>query len=151
MPPGAFTNGRAAYLYRGVKLTDPAVARMLSQGVLRDRGFIAVSRRRAVAEEFGDVVLRIDVFGIPRGTPWLWFSDAPSTVRQHREYNRSEYRQQAEVLLPPGVVRIKGGLRRDGTRLLADAVYMPDDAYAPRQRRRGAPANWNTYPLPPLF
>lgn len=152
MPPGQFVQGQPPYLYRGIPL---AVWRGMRKGMYRDKGFIATTRDVKIAASFGEVVFRIHVFsGVPRGTPWLWFTDADDRVRQHRNYFRSQFPKENEVLLPPGQLRAVGPPRKvvhGRTITLVDAVYTPAKAYAFQPRRKGAPANWNAYKLPNLF
>lgn len=161
MPPGSeFTNGRSRYLYRGIR-DRPAglVSDALKTGVYRESGYVATSRSRDVGKKFSQgpgpqdegLVFRIDVFrGIPRGTPWAWYSGAGTAVAQHRNFQRGVAGEK-EVLLPPGELRVVGRPFDDNGALTVDAVYVPDPKYAFKPRRRGSAADGDGYSLPSLF
>jgi len=163
MPPGEFVQGQEPVLYRGiVSWGKDTIRNILEKGVYVNNGYIAVTRDPNVATRFaakratandvtGGLVFKIDArTGIPRGTPWIWYSSAPRRIQQHRNFNRSTYHAEKEVLLPPGRLLIKGAPRQ-WTRgaLVVNAEYVPANGYQ-LTRRKGAPRN-DDYRLPPLF
>jgi len=110
MPPGQFVNGRQKYLFRGLyKDGEYDLEKVLRDGYIEDRGYIAFSRDRELAEYYSQagwrgskrkdgIVILVDPFtDIPRGTPWLWFDK-----RTQNSYVMSHVPDEAEVLLPPG-------------------------------------------------
>ena len=154
MPPGEFTDGKSRYLYRGISgWSKQSIDGVLSQGKYADKGYIATSRSQKIGMGFskGGLVFRINVFtGIPRGTPWTWFSGMGTKVRQHRNFQQG-LAAEKEVLLPPGELRIVGKPFEEDETKIVDAVYVPDKGYSFRQRRKGLAEDWNSHKLPALF
>ena len=118
------------YLFRGIH-SEPA-ARLLETGKLNDPGFIAFSRSQYQAEGFinskkGGVVVRIDVRALPRGIPWVWFSNFNENsddmdLNSRRRIPRSSAPHEQEVLLPPGKL-VLGNILYKKT---YEAVYVPN-------------------------
>lgn len=152
MPPGQFVNGRQKYLFRGMHASsyfDPDKA--LRDGYIEERGYIAVTRSRDVADDFASksergMVLLIDPFvDIPRGTPWLWFGE-----ETRNSYVESTMWDEHEVLLPPGRLVLYGPAKwsKDNTTVEMRARYAP---FAPpttttTTSKRARSANSNKQP-----
>jgi hypothetical protein len=138
MPPGQFVNGRQKYLYRGMHASSYFdLNRALRDGQVVERGFIAVTRDKKIAEDFAKkgergIMVRIDPFqDVPRGTPWLWFS-----ARTRNSYVISTLPEEAEVLLPPGRLVFRGSPQTINGVMVVQARFVPDAMYA---RRSSAP------------
>lgn len=72
---------KVKYLYRAVDLQDiPRSNRMLSSGIFRDKGMMAFSRNFSFVQQWGSgwddpVIFRLNLQDVPKGVPWLWFSN----------------------------------------------------------------------------
>jgi hypothetical protein len=132
MPPGM--DKQPTLLWRGV--CDPT-KKLASRQEIRDRGFVAFSIEKLVANRFAkqmklseysffperhcpqgaDYMLKLRVASLPPYIPWIWF-----TPTKHRPPNWSPSEiEEAEVLLPPGRLTI---VRRTGRTL--EVTYTPD-------------------------
>jgi surface protein len=135
---------RVKYLYRGIH--GPLAETFIRDGKLHDKGYIAFSRRREIANKFaggnkqtgsnnsnnsnntsdreypGYIMLRLDINSIPRGTPWLWYDIKihGKGTNAHRS-NAHEY----EVLLPPGTLAKINSNRTPGYECFI-VKYTPD-------------------------
>lgn len=109
------------HLYRG--LHGPLVNQLLKYGTIDDKGFIATTPSKKVADKFATrqfmkgvfgVVLSIELSEIPKGTPWIWFGyDA-----------HSEAPKEQEVLLPPGRLTLKPAPKAGRSKVLR-VIYAP--------------------------
>ena len=109
-------------LYRGL---HAAFAESFQKyGVVDDRGFVAFSWKREVAERFArtrpSALLRLAVQDIPAYTPWVWFD----TWNQPRSQAHTE----CEVLLPPGRLRVGTS---DKEFMEEDVLPVTYEAFAP--------------------
>jgi hypothetical protein len=133
MPAGM--EKRPTYLWRG--MCENGVLKMESRRVIKDRGFVAFSIDKEVADRFAkqmklknysffperfcppgaDYMLRLKVSSLPPGIPWIWFS---AKKQRSPDWSSSDIHE-AEVLFPPGRLTI---VRRTGRTL--DVEYAPD-------------------------
>lgn len=97
------------YLFRGMH--PPLSTILYKKGVLKDNGYIATSTDEETARRFafgldGKVKDPIFIFfpieSIPPGTPWIWF-DHDSEPQSNTSMSLAA---EAEVLLPPGTIRL---------------------------------------------
>lgn len=133
MPAGM--ENRPTYLWRG--MCDNGALKLGSSRVIRDRGFVAFSIDKEVANRFAkqmklknysffperfcpsgaDYMLRLKLSSLPPGIPWIWFS---AEKQRSPDWSSSEINE-SEVLFPPGRLTI---VRRTGRTL--DVEYTPD-------------------------
>ena len=118
-------------LYRGVNMTEGQFHSMVMRGHDTDRGYMSFSRN--IMEAFAflgrdrgvEVVFRLDVRDVARGTPWVWFDSADRPT--DRAWLASGQSGESEVLLPPGTLVVRGAeLRKSlaGPYHLVDVAYM---------------------------
>ena len=144
-------------LYRGVRLSPRDAARLEQTGTWQDRGYMAFTRSRSRALLFGNAVLKLDVRNVQRGTPWMWFAGLGES-RVKNEWNADLERYtprrtgfihknfdpgnatvayENEVLLPPGVIRVKSvsHLTKPSGQVYSvyECDYRPDPAYLRRR------------------
>ena len=93
-------------LYRGVRGASLR-ATLQNTGRLADAGFMAFSRKLEKAEAFGETIFALDISDIPRGTPYVWFTDNTRNAKAGRAV-KTEHEGEHEVLLSPGVLVTKG-------------------------------------------
>lgn len=138
--PRAYASRPPRALYRGINNeiynTPPAVGYTVPAG---NKGcFASFTRDINVAREFADGggwIFRLQLDRIARGTPWVWFEHRGGKYPRNRNTapHRVTYTNEAEVLLPPGRLKV---LRRS----MSDDILIVDVAYAPYDEylRRGA-------------
>lgn len=111
------TGSKFPTLYRGIALSNPNL--IVGKKEWRDAGYLAFSRDKATALDYALynaandpksvlVLFRMNVRDVPPGTPWIWFrgvAESQSTLR--KEFVNTHLISNNEVLLPPGVLRIK--------------------------------------------
>ena len=123
------------YLFRGIH-SEPA-ARLLKTGKLNDPGFMAFSRskyqaglNRVDSNKGGGVIVRIDVRALPRGIPWVWFSNfnenSVERLESRRGIPRSSAPHEQEVLFPPGKLVLGNILYNGSFPKTYEAVYVPN-------------------------
>jgi len=136
-PPLQNTKGtspthRPTYLYRGVH--GPQGKEYHLHRMFRDKGYIAFSTKKSVASRFSKaddgILLRLRVDSVPHGTPWIWFRDPKSKKNKGKTKARNTKDTfpgtfpEAEVLLPPGTIRLLGRALSDPN--VWDVEYIPD-------------------------
>lgn len=115
-------------LFRGMMFTPAQVAQLTRTGQWSDKGFMAFSRDKGHACEFGSrpgrgtefVLFRLALENVARGTPWIWYSERENndnnawayvngTPPEKPGYGWEQHLNpvEQEVLLPPGTLRIK--------------------------------------------
>lgn len=111
------TGSRFPNLYRGVAVPDPR--QIVGAKEWRDLGFMAFSRNQGTsmlyaiynaAQDPNSVIVlfRMNVRDVPPGTPWIWFKGQPETQRwRTASFVHTDKTGNNEVMLPPGVLRIK--------------------------------------------
>ena len=109
------------YLFRGVH--GPIAKALRRTGTYHDKGFVATSVRKNIAEGFKSTAGLMMVFKIDDlvpGTPWIWFSPHASP----QSHMVPSYCDEAEVLLPPGAYTLGPKLGKN----IYLAGYHPDRA-----------------------
>jgi len=151
IPPGMFVGGQRPVLYRGIHREGTNVDKILRDKTYAEKGYIAFTRSRHVGQGYGSggLLMVLDPYSVPRGTPWIWYSDTIDAPLPNRSVHRSKVHHEEEVLLPPGELRIVGTPVHMGKYIEARIAYIPDPAYVPKPRRRGPNGpDWN---MPSLF
>jgi hypothetical protein len=102
------TGSEMVTLYRGVGLTNAQLADAVNRGGLPDRGYVAMSRSRRFATNFGGrdelgntLVMRLREADVPRGTPWLWFAGRAETIPLKRTAPALPYRSGVQLPIDP--------------------------------------------------
>ena len=117
-------------LYRGIR--GASSAKLQSDGVLHDKGFIAFSTKMRTASAFGSLVLKLPVESLPKGTPWIWFEHNGVVSLEEGEN---------EVLLPPGMLKLTDHpnvVRLDKYTEYATIRYVPDYSNFNKALTKGA-------------
>ena len=86
--------GNFKMLYRGI--TGAAARKLMTVGVIADKGFIATTPELTIAQSFATqtgVTMRINMFSIPAGTPWMWIP---------QDFTPAMWMNYVQVVLPPG-------------------------------------------------
>lgn len=127
-------NARPTYLYRGIH--GELAKLLLEKKKMQDKGFIAFSRHKEIAEIFAikdrpGFVMRLKLDSIKKGTPWIWFR--PKRLRQKKQKIERNIHisniDEAEVLLPPGTLVLNSPLQNVNWNIQTptiDVTYIPD-------------------------
>lgn len=111
-------------LYRGVRLTDAQLKKLLTTGRHTDAGYMAFTRDSDHASSFGSrktkwnadnfVFFELSLSDVARGTPWIWYAGKDSAQFFHSAsdfqfagWNIPTTLAESEVLLPPGTITVK--------------------------------------------
>jgi hypothetical protein len=107
------------YLFRGVH--GPIAKALRRYGTYHDKGFVATSVRKDVADAFksrSGLMMVFKIEDLAPGTPWIWFSPHASPQSQMVR----SFCDEAEVLLPPGTYT----LGQKAGKNVYWATYHPD-------------------------
>lgn len=144
--------GELQWLYRGITMSRSQFEDVKRAGRLVDRGYMAFSRYRDVAEGFADsyendsrvgILFRLNVRDVPRGTPWIWYTDPKAAAGRRSAYVASAVPEEEEVVLPPGALVFKTGLVAQRLSYTANLLWTVDVRYsaaALRWKQAGAVA-----------
>jgi hypothetical protein len=167
MPPkirNIETGSEFPTLYRAVAFTNTTYDDMIQKSKLEDKGYLAFSRNKnaalQVARKTGrgglkTVVFRLNVRGVPRGVPWIWFAGTPELMKienskyinasrpyaeaslqgfaaEQKKYHKTflmahetDKLMETEVLLPPGTLKFIGEPTVERRTIMIDVVYVP--------------------------
>lgn len=122
-------------LWRGVSSDDefkPNIQYKRGATVSSNGGcFTTFSYDRRMAENFGPVLLRLQVDRIGRGTPWVWFTDDEVSGLPQRWRNALSGFDEGEIMLPPGYFKILS-VQPTPRVTIFDVAFMPRPQYVRR-------------------
>ncbi len=106
-------------LYRGLRMTEGQLIRLLNERTWSDRGFMSFTRDEMYAAHFGGrsitngtpyiVIFELQLADVARGTPWIWFVGDEEDMAgiDRADWHTHGSPEECEVTLPPGTLRVK--------------------------------------------
>jgi hypothetical protein len=132
-------------LYRGVTLDAGQLRSLLQSKIASDDGYMAFTRKQDFAvkmmqsvhrrsPERVPVLFRLRLSDVPASTPWIWFTHPSNGATRDPRWNTSLYRDQHEVLLPPGKLVVKAVSDGNSGGYVVDVKYVPGKSPIMRYR-----------------
>ena len=124
--------GNYKMLYRGI--TGAPAKKLLTEGVLVDKGFVATTPMVTIAEEYAQentsgIIMRIAISSIPAGTPCMWIP---------QDFAPAMWMDYVQVVLPPGELIL--------SKVQSNSKFV-DVTYKPLPINARAPPNVRTLPI----